>query len=63
MHVEISFKHNVLFLNFSHNRICYSESEKALTTGSYNSGCQVTTETYDFVTDQWTDQADYPFAT
>ena len=25
-------------------------------------GCAVRTETYDFVADQWTDQADYPFA-
>ena len=35
---------------------------KAITTGSWNSGCSVRTELYDFETDQWNDAADYPFA-
>ena len=33
---------------------------KALTTGSYNSGCGVRTEIYDFETNQWSDGTDYP---
>ena len=35
---------------------------KALTTGSYNAGCSVRTEIYDFETNQWSNGADYPYA-